>query len=368
MRTLTALLVWTAMATSALAQHSHQGHAAPEEPVDPHAGHVGHSTAPATGEVQPAPMVHPGAGHMDAAPSGDAGPARSPDADGHGAHHGMEHQTEPEHHAEPANPHEGHPPASEGGEGATVPSGPAPAEASAGPAHAADTVFGALSMEASRRELHRMHGGGKAYKVMIDRLEGRVRLGQDLILWDAQAWYGGDIDKVWLKTEGEGEVSGGVESAEVQALWSRAVTPWFNLQAGVRHDFRPDPERTHLVLGLQGLAPYWLEVDAALFLSDKGDLTARLEVEYDLRITQRLILQPRGELELSAQEVPELELGSGLTKGELGVRLRYEIRPEFAPYVGIEYERAFGDTAELKRLGGEEAGDWFLTVGVRTWF
>jgi copper resistance protein B len=280
----------------------------------------------------------------------------------------MDHQTEPEHRAEPSNQHEGHAPASGGGEGVAVPSGPAPAEAGAGPAHAADTVFGASSMEVSRRELHRMHGGDKAYKVMIDRLEGRVRDGQDLVLWDAQAWYGGDTDKVWLKTEGEGGFSGGVESAETQLLWSRAVTPWFNLQAGVRHDFRPDPERTHLVLGLHGLAPYWLEVDAALFLSHKGDLTARLEVEYDLRITQRLILQPRAEFDLSAQEVPELELGSGLTKAELGMRLRYEIRPEFGPYVGIEYERAFGETAEWKRLASEKAGDWFLTFGVRAWF
>jgi copper resistance protein B len=122
------------------------------------------------------------------------------------------------------------------------------------------------------------------------------------------------------------------------------------------------------VLGLQGLAPYWIEVDAALFLSDKGDMTARLEAEYDFRITQKLILQPRAELELSAQKVPELDLGSGITKAEVGVRLRYEIRPELAPYVGIEYERALSATAELKRLGGEEPGDWFLTVGVRTWF
>jgi copper resistance protein B len=223
-------------------------------------------------------------------------------------------------------------------------------------------------MAEAREELREEHGSMETYKVLVDQLEAKLRNGRDGYAWDAQAWYGGDIDKLWLKTEGEGAFGESVEGAEVQALWSHAIDPWFDLQLGVRHDFRPDPERTHLVLGVQGLAPYWFEVDAAAFVSDKGEVTARLEAEYDLRVTQKLILQPRVELDLSLQDVPEIGIGSGLSSGEIGARLRYEIRPEFAPYVGIEYERAFGGTADFRRAAGEKAGGLSLLVGLRTWF
>jgi len=205
-------------------------------------------------------------------------------------------------------------------------------------------------------------------KVLIDQAEVRIRDGRDGYAWDAQAWYGGDIDKAWVKTEGEGEFREAVEKAEVQALWSHAIDPWFDLQVGVRQDFRPNPQRTHLVVGAQGLAPYWFEVDGALFLSNKGDVTARFEGEYDLRVTQKLILQPRVEFDLALQDVPELGIGSGLSSAELGARLRYEFRPEFAPYIGVEYERAFGGTARFARASGEETNGWNLLVGLRTWF
>jgi copper resistance protein B len=119
---------------------------------------------------------------------------------------------------------------------------------------------------------------------------------------------------------------------------------------------------------VQGLAPYWFEVDAAAFLSTKGDLTARVEAEYDQRITQRLILQPRVEFDLAAQDVPELGIGSGLSTAELGARLRYEFKPQFAPYVGVEYERAFGDTADFRRAEGEDVGGWSFLIGLRAWF
>ncbi|HEX8381568.1 MAG TPA: copper resistance protein B, partial [Allosphingosinicella sp.] len=153
-----------------------------------------------------------------------------------------------------------------------------------------------------------------------------------------------------------------------QALWSRAINPWWNLQAGVRYDFRPDPERAHLVLGIEGLAPYWFEIDAAAFVSHKGDVTARFEAEYDQRLTQKLILQPRIEFDLAAQDVPELGIGSGLSTAELGLRLRYEFVPEFAPYVGVAYECAFGDTADFRRAAGDRAGGLNFLVGVRAWF
>jgi copper resistance protein B len=265
-----------------------------------------------------------------------------------------------------ADPHAGH---DTGAAAAPAPpSAPPPEAAFSGPAHAADLVFGPAQMARAREGLRQEHGDIEASKVLIDQAEVKVRDGRDGYAWDAQAWHGGDIDKLWIKTEGEGAFRQEVEKAEVQALWSHAVDPWFDLQLGVRHDFRPDPERTYLVAGVQGLAPYWFEVDGAVFLSNKGDLSARLEGEYDLRITQQLILQPRAEVDLALQKVPELGIGSGLSSAEIGARLRYEIRREFAPYVGFEYERAFGATADFSRARGEKAGGWSLLAGLRTWF
>ena len=244
----------------------------------------------------------------------------------------------------------------------------APPAALSGPAHAADTRFPAPAMEGAREIFRREHGAIRTHRILIDQLETRIQNGRDGYGWDAQGWYGGAIDRLWIKTEGEGEFGERPERAEAQALWSRALNPWFNLQAGVRYDFRPDPERGYLVLGIEGLAPYWFEVDGALFLSDRGDLSARFEGEYDLRITQRLILQPRMELDFALQDDPAIGVGSGLSSTEAGLRLRYEIVPEFAPYVGVQYGRAFGDTARFRRAAGEDVGGWSLLLGVRTWF
>src|SRR3546814_650604 len=208
----------------------------------------------------------------------------------------------------------------------------------------------------------------KAYRVRADRLETRSRDGRDGYLWDGQGWYGGDIDKLWIKSEGEGSFGKGPEEAEVQALWSRAITPWFDFQAGVCYDFEPDAGLSHLVLGLQGLVPYFFEIDAATFLSHEGDLTARVEAEYDQLITQKLILQPRAEVELAAQDVRETGVGAGLSSIEAGLRLRYEFVPEFAPYIGVEYERKIGKTARLARDEGADVDGTALVRGVRVWF
>ena len=195
-----------------------------------------------------------------------------------------------------------------------------------------------------------------------------TRKGSDGFRWDGEAWLGGDINRLVLKSEGGGAFSSGVDSAEIQALYSRAIGPYWNVQAGVRHDFQPNPSRTYATIGIEGLAPYWFEVEGALFLSDKGDVLARAEGYYDQRITQRLILQPRVELNFSAQDVPENRIGSGLSNAELGLRLRYEIRREFAPYVGISYERKVGDTARYARADGEGVGGTSFVLGVRAWF
>ena len=264
-----------------------------------------------------------------------------------------------------SDPHAGH---AMGDQMPAPPVAPPPPGALSGPAHAADAVFGPEAMAEAREELRREHGSIVTTKVMLDQLEARIRKGRDGYLVEGEAWYGGDINKLWLKTEIEGEFGRSPEHAEVQALWSRAINPWWNLQAGVRYDFRPDPERAHLMLGIEGLAPYWFEIDAAAFISHKGDVTARFEAEYDQRLTQKLILQPRIEFDLAAQDVPELGVGSGLSTAEAELRIRYEIVPEFAPYIGIAYERAFGDTAAFRRAEGDKAGGWNFLVGVRAWF
>lgn len=248
------------------------------------------------------------------------------------------------------------------------PEAPPPPAAFSGPRHAADTVFGPAAMRAAREDLRSEEGDIRTWWAMADQAEARFSDGSDDYLWDVQGWYGGDFNKIWVKSEGEGTFGEELEEAEVQALWSRAVTPWFDFQAGVRYDFRPDPERAHLVVGLQGLVPYQFELDAAAFLSDEGDLSARIEAEYEQRITQRLLLQPRVELDLAAQDVPEIGVGAGLSSAELGLRLRYEIAREFAPYIGVEYERSFGDTADFIRAAGEDPDSWKAVLGVRAWF
>lgn len=203
---------------------------------------------------------------------------------------------------------------------------------------------------------------------LSDRLETRYADEADTYLWDLQGWYGGDFNRLWVKTEGEGEHGESPESAELQMLFSRRFSPFWDWQVGLRHDFNPNPERTHLVLGLQGVVPYKFEWDSALFVSDEGDVTARIEAEYDLRITQRLIIQPRLEINAAATDVPELGIGSGLNNIELGLRLRYEFKREFAPYIGVSWEQRYGDTADLARLRGESTSVTSIVLGIRAWF
>lgn len=236
-----------------------------------------------------------------------------------------------------------------------------------GPPNAADAIWGADAMRPAREALYEEHGDMQLFWFQGDRLEYRARQGDDGYLWDVQGYYGGDIDKFWFKSEGEGSFGEPLESAEIQALYSRAIAPFFDLQAGVRQDLT-GPDRTHAVIGVQGLMPYMFEVDAAAFLSTKGDLTARIEAEYDQRLTQRLILQPRAEINLSAQEIPRLGIGSGIDNIELSLRLRYEIVREFAPYIGIEQEWKLGGSRDFARLAGEDPSVTNYVVGVRFWF
>jgi copper resistance protein B len=234
--------------------------------------------------------------------------------------------------------------------------------------HYAARQFPAAEIERAHREMMRESGGRTFAQVMFNLAEVQVRDGKDGYRWDGEGWFGGDIDRLVIKTEGEGAFREGVDAAEVQALYSRAIGPYFNLQAGVRHDFQPTPSRTYATVGFEGLAPYWFEVEGALFLSNKGDLLGRLEGYYDQRITQRLILQPRIELNLAAQDVPENRIGAGLTDAELGLRLRYEFSRKFAPYVGVSYEAKTGRTADYARADGKKATQTSFVAGIRFWF
>ena len=186
-------------------------------------------------------------------------------------------------------------------------------------------------------------------------------------VWDLQGWIGDDYRKLWLKSEGKRE-DGSSKDSEIQLLYSRAWSAFFDWQVGVRLDQAPSPDRDYLVLGTQGLAPQWFEIDTALFLSDEGELSARLEAEYDLLLTQRLILQPRFEVEVSADDVPERGIGRGINKTELGVRLRYELHRKFAPYLGINWSRLGGNTADFARAIGEDVEDTSFIVGLRLWY
>jgi copper resistance protein B len=201
-----------------------------------------------------------------------------------------------------------------------------------------------------------------------ERLEYRLGDGDDSLHWDAQGWVGTDYHKLWLKTEGEKAFGDGLEEAEVQLLYSRIIHPFWDLQIGGRYDARPRPQRGFGVIGVQGLAPYFFEIDAAAFVSHEGDLSARLKGEYELLLTQQLILQPSVELDLAAQQVRDVGIGSGLTNVELGLRLRYEIIREFAPYVGIAWERKIGKTADFAKEEGEDADSLAVVTGVRFWF
>lgn len=250
---------------------------------------------------------------------------------------------------------------------AAIPILPPPPSAGSGPPRAADAIWGAEAMQASRDALARENGGMMTAGLVLDRFEYRAREGRDGFLWDGKAWYGGDLDRVWLESEGEGSFGEGVEDADISLLYGRAISPWFDLQAGVRQDLA-GPERTYLDLGIQGLAPYLFEVEADLYLSTKGDLTAKAEVELDQRITQRLIVQPRAEIALAAQDVPELGIGAGVDTIEAGLRLRYEIAREFAPYVGIEQEWKLGGSADYARAASEDPSVTNFVVGVRFWF
>lgn len=205
------------------------------------------------------------------------------------------------------------------------------------------------------------------YKVMIDQLEFRDSSGPDTLVLDADAWVGYDLNKFWFKTELE-RIDGNTEEAEVQFLYSRAIAPFWDFQAGWRHDIKPKSTRDYLALGLKGLSPYQFDVDAGLFIGESGQVNARLDLEYEYMLSQKLILSPELEVNLYSKNDTQVGIGSGLSDMELGLRLRYEVRREFAPYIGVNWTRKFGQTADFAKADGEDTSDVQFVAGIRIWF
>lgn len=211
------------------------------------------------------------------------------------------------------------------------------------------------------------------YFVLIDQLELRADDEDNLLAWEVEGWLGGDYNRLWVRTEGDRRLSGASGGeAELEVLYGRLIAPFWDFRVGLRQDLLSDSGhdrgRTFVSIGFAGLAPYWFQLEPTLYVSDDGDVSARLEATYDLLLTQRLVLQPRFELDLAATSASEFGIGSGINDVELGLRLRYEFRREVAPYIGVTWSRKFGNTADLARDEGEDIDSLGLVVGVRLWF
>ncbi|RVT42076.1 copper resistance protein B [Sphingobium algorifonticola] len=295
-----------------------------------HAGHGAPASAPAVSSAD-CPPEHAAMGHCTPTPAPPADPAIDPAASG-----------------------------------TALPPGNAPAPVIER-ADYADRIWGRAAMAPVRAAIRREHGGMMLSQIMVDIAEMQVRNGREGYRWEGEGWFGGDINRLVVKTEGEGDFGERVEDAEAQALYSRAIDPYFNVQAGVRQDFEP-AGRTYAAVGVEGLAPYWFEIEAHGFLSTGGDLLGRVAASYDQRITQRLILQPRIELNLAAQDIAASGIGAGLSEADVDLRLRYEIRREFAPYIGITHRARIGRTADIARARGEDAAATSFVIGLRAWF
>lgn len=209
------------------------------------------------------------------------------------------------------------------------------------------------------------HGGGMFHSFRLETDYGGGQNG-GVATWDLDGWIGGDDDKLWIKSEGE-HADGNLEQAELWAMYSRNISTFWDAQAGVRYDFKPKGT-AYLVAGFDGLAPYFFETEAHLFVSDEGNVSARLREKNDFLLTQKLILQPYAEINLSAQDVPEQDTGAGLTHGEIGLQTRYEITRKFAPYIDVRYERKFGETSSIAKDNGEDNDDVIGSIGIKFMF
>jgi copper resistance protein B len=215
-------------------------------------------------------------------------------------------------------------------------------------------------------EMMQMDDRERYGRLTLDQLEWQNADDADVLAYEAEAFYGGDYHKALLRAEGTH--ADGDSEVRVEAFWDRVIAPWWNMQTGVRVDVGDAPTRTWLAIGVEGLAPQKFEVEAALYLGDEGRTALRLDIHYDVLLTQRLVLHPQFETDIYGKDDPEHGIGSGLSDIELSLRLRYEIRREVAPYIGLRWLRRFGETADIARSAGDDASDVQFLAGLRVWF
>ena len=207
-----------------------------------------------------------------------------------------------------------------------------------------------------------MNDAGVQHRVWVENLEG-VHGDENGAAWDAQAWLGGDFDKLWIKTEGA-DLAGKTQGAKLEVLWAHAMLPFWDSQLGVRHDFGGGPSRQWAAFGVQGTSPYWFDVELTGYVGDAGRIAGRLKTEYDLYLTQRFILKPEIELNAYGKPDPARGIGAGLSDGQFELRLRYAVTRRFAPYAGYVYDRKFAGSATLARQAGDPAVDHRAVAGV----
>ena len=359
-------------------------------PVDPHAGHTMAPTAPAPTKKKPAPatstVVDPHAGHT-MAPTAPAKKKPTPAATTVDPHAG--HTMPP-----PAAPTTQQPVATDphAGHSMTMPAASTPAVADPHAGHAPATPMDHAAMghempmpdDAPRTPIpvptdadraaafppvhgHAAHDKRPHSYWELDHIEAWDADPGTGVGWKGTAWIGGDIHRVWLRSEGE-QVGGDLESADLEVLGGRSVSAWWDVVAGVRHEIGEGPSQSFVAVGVQGLTPYKFDVEATAYLGSGGQTAARIEAEYDTLLTNRWILQWHGELEAYGKDDPQRGRGAGLSTVEAGVRLRFEVTRKFAPYIGVVHERSFGDTADIRRASGEPTDDTRVVAGVRIWF
>jgi copper resistance protein B len=214
---------------------------------------------------------------------------------------------------------------------------------------------------------HTVHDDAVNFLVLADEIEWQGGDGPSRFAWKTRGWIGKDRDRLWFRSAGDAE-GGRLGSASVEALYGRAVAPWWDVVAGVRQDVRPGDPQTWAAVGLQGLAPYWFEVEATAYIGASGRTRVEFETEYEVLLTNRLVLQPLVELDIYGKDDPERGIGAGMSEIETGVRLRYEIRRELAPYVGVVWHHKLSGTADFAREAGERVSSARIAAGLRLWF
>lgn len=245
--------------------------------------------------------------------------------------------------------------------------GDAPADARDPHAYSGGYVLGTGQYALSDQRQLRLADEHNFGSVLVDSLEWAQANEGKSARYDVQAWFGRDYDRLVLKAEGD-VTSRKLDDARTELLWGHAISTFWDTQLGIRRDSGIGPDRNWLAFGLQGLAPYWFEVDATAYIGEEGRTALRIAAEYDLLLTQKWVLQPRSEWNLFGKSDPGRGVGEGLSDGMVGLRLRYDVSRQFSPYIGVEWERKFGETADLARATGEQTSDRRWIAGISFWF